>query len=70
MRFLFQLHEYFERMKWLQITSRIWDKTSKRLNANEIRELLGDGQWSDRTFTVRQRDIAGYPVPEHVLPGL
>lgn len=68
MRFLFQLHEYFETMKWIQIKSRFGDKTWKDLDPNELRRQLGDKQWSERTFNLTVKHLVGYEPPEQLVP--
>ena len=68
MKFLFELHEYFEGIKWLQITSRFWDKVGKRIEPLELRAKLGDRKWSDRTFTITPRDLEGRQMPEAAMP--
>ncbi|MCJ1249352.1 hypothetical protein MMC30_006575 [Trapelia coarctata] len=67
-RFLFQLHEYFEGIKWLMITSRFGDKANGDLDPKKLRRILGDRQWSDRTFNITAKNLVGREPPEQMVP--
>ena len=39
--FLHRLEEHFEEKKWIEISSKFFDRTGKRVNPIQLREKLG-----------------------------
>ena len=45
---LYRLHEHFEERKWVNVASKVFDKSGRRIDPLQLRDKLGDGKWADR----------------------
>ena len=43
---LYKLHDLYEKKKWIEISSRFFDKTGKRIDPGKLQDQLGDAAWS------------------------